>query len=70
MKAGAKYFVVKPFEESRLVAAVNKAIARWLTRDRAPLEAAMAAPVGATGEPAILHGRWHRAAQQLARGEL
>gem|GEM_PF-6382603 len=33
-------------------------------------EAAMAAPVGATGEPAILHGRWHRAAQQLARGEL
>jgi two-component system chemotaxis response regulator CheY len=27
MKAGAKYFVVKPFEETRLIAAVNKAIA-------------------------------------------
>ena len=27
MKAGAKYFVVKPFEESRLIAAVNRAIA-------------------------------------------
>ena len=27
MKAGAKYFVVKPFEESRLIAALNKAIA-------------------------------------------
>jgi two-component system chemotaxis response regulator CheY len=26
MKAGAKYFVVKPFEEARLIAAVNKAI--------------------------------------------
>jgi len=26
MKAGAKYFVVKPFDESRLIAAVNKAI--------------------------------------------
>ena len=27
MKAGAKYFVVKPFEDSRLIAALNKAIA-------------------------------------------
>jgi two-component system chemotaxis response regulator CheY len=27
MKVGAKYFVVKPFEDSRLIGAVNKAIA-------------------------------------------
>ncbi len=33
-------------------------------------EATMAAHLGATGEPAILQDRSHRAAQQLARGEL
>jgi two-component system chemotaxis response regulator CheY len=55
MKVGAKYFVVKPFEDSRLIGAVNKAIALMADSAREAQSAGgwSAGRMGATGESAI-----------------